>query len=141
MIEITEGIEIHESEIDWQFSRAGGPGGQSVNKTASAVQLRFDIPASSSLSVEMKQRLQRIARNRTTKDGVLIIDASEHRSQLANRQAALDRFVQLLRRAAKPPKKRRKTKPSQAADERSLEAKRRRSEKKRRRRYDPLRDR
>jgi ribosome-associated protein len=140
MIRINDKLSVHENEIEWNFSRASGPGGQKVNKTASAVQLRFDIQASDSLPLEVKDRLMRLASNRVTKDGVLILDASEQRSQAANRQAAIERFVQLLQRAWRRPARRKATKPSRGANERRLRAKKRRSEKKRRRRFNPDRD-
>ena len=140
MIEVTSDIQIHENELDFDFIRGSGPGGQKVNRTASAVQLRFDIPDSDSLPVPVKQRLQRLARNRVTKDGVLIIEAKDHRTQERNRRAAVERLVELIRRAANPPKKRKPTKPPKSADERRLREKKRRSQKKRQRRYDPRRD-
>lgn len=140
MIEVTSDIKLHENEVEFDFVRGSGPGGQKVDRTASAVQLRFDIPDSDSLPVPVKQRLQRVARNRVTKDGVLIIEAKEHRSQTRNREAAIERLVELIRRAANPPKKRKPTKPPKSADERRLREKKRRSQKKRQRRYNPRRD-
>lgn len=140
MIKVNSDIELHENELDYEFVRGSGPGGQKVDRTASAVQLRFDIPDSRSLSVPVKQRLQRLARNRVTKDGVLIIEAKEHRSQRRNREAAVARLVELIRRAASPPKRRKPTKPPQSAEERRLQEKKRRSQKKRQRRYIPRRD-
>lgn len=140
MIKINGALAIPDNEIDWIFTRASGPGGQKVNKTASAVQLRFDIEASRSIPPQVKMRLKRIASNKVTKEGVLIIEASEQRSQTANRQAALERLVRLLQRAWRRPSKRKPTKPSRAANERRLKAKKRRSEKKRRRRFNPDRD-
>lgn len=140
MIEITADVKLREEELDFEFVRGSGPGGQKADHTSSAVQLRFDIPASRSLPVEVKQRLQRLARNRVTKDGVLIIEAKDHRSQKRNREAAVERLVQLVRRAARKPKPRKRTKPPKSADERRLRDKKRRSRKKRQRRYDPERD-
>lgn len=140
MIEITSEIKLREEEIDFEFVRGSGPGGQKADHTSSAVQLRFDIPGSQSLPVDVKQRLQRLARNRVTKDGELIIEAKDHRSQTRNREAAVDRLVQLIRRAAKKPKPRKRTKPPKSADERRLREKKRRSRKKQQRRYDPRRD-
>ncbi len=140
MIEITSDIKLREDELNFDFVRGSGPGGQKADHTASAVQLRFDIPASRSLPVEVKQRLQRLARNRVTKDGELIIEAKDHRSQARNREAAVERLVQLIRRAVKRPKRRKRTKPPKSADERRLREKKRRSRKKRQRRYDPERD-
>jgi ribosome-associated protein len=105
------------------------------------VQLRFDIARSPSLTEAVRQRLLRLAGNRVTTEGVLIIDSGRHRSQDKNRQAAVDRLVALIRKAARPPKKRKKTKPSRSAKNRRLEKKRRRSEKKRlRRKVRPPRD-
>ncbi len=140
MIEITDDLALHENELQFEFIRGSGPGGQKVNRTASAVQLRFDIPDSDSLPVAVKQRLQRLARNRVTKDGVLIIEAKEHRSQRRNREAAVERLVALVRRAAQPPEPRKPTKPPQSADERRLNEKKHRSRKKRQRNYNPRRD-
>lgn len=122
---------IDQSELEFNFVRASGPGGQHVNKAATAVQLRFDVAHSNSLPEVVKRRLMKIARNRTTSDGALIINASQYRSQHRNREDALDRLRALVRRAASRPAKRKKTRTPRWSRERRLEKKRRRSEKKR----------
>ena len=137
MINITDTIAIHEKEIQVQFTRAAGPGGQNVNKVSTAVQLRFDVENSPSLPDDVRKRLARLAGKRLTEDGVLIIEAKRFRTQERNRQDAIDRLVQLIRRAAKKPVPRRKTSPGLASRRRRLEAKRRRSETKGRRRSVP----
>ncbi len=134
MISITSDLAIDEDELQWEFVRGGGPGGQNVNKVATAVQLRFDVAHSPSLPEEVRQRLLRLARNRVTKEGVLVIDARRYRSQRQNRAAALEELVDLIRQASRRPKRRRPTRPSQAAREQRLAAKRRRSLLKRNRR-------
>jgi ribosome-associated protein len=134
MLQVTSTIAIEESELDEQFVRASGPGGQNVNKVATAVQLRFDVDRSPSLSAELKQRLRAIAGSRMTMDGVLVIDARRHRTQADNRQDARDRLAQLIRQAAVRPKRRHKTKPTAASKERRLTTKRQRADTKRRRR-------
>lgn len=128
---ITSSISIDESEIQLEFVRSSGPGGQNVNRVATAVQLRFDVHNSPSLPDDVRQRLTRIAGKRVTEGGVLIIDARRYRTQERNRQDAIDRLVELVRRAARKPKVRRRTKPTAESKRRRLEAKRRRSEKKR----------
>jgi len=136
MIRVTDTIAIDEKEIQEEFVRASGPGGQNVNKVATAVQLRFDV-ANSSLPDGVRERLIRLAGRRLTEDGVLIIAARRFRTQERNRQDAIDRLVELIRKAAEKPKARRKTKPSKAAEVRRLESKHRQSEKKRLRRSLP----
>jgi ribosome-associated protein len=137
MIAIEDGISLDERELEESFIRASGPGGQNVNKVASAVQLRFDVRHSPSLPRAVRERLERLGSSRVTQDGVLVITAQRFRSQERNRQDALDRLVALIRLAAMPPRPRRPTRPSPAARERRLAAKQRRGRLKRERRPDP----
>jgi ribosome-associated protein len=137
MIAITEDLALDEREISEHFIRASGPGGQNVNKVASAVQLRFDAAASPSLLEAVKMRLLRIAGARATQDGVIVITAQRFRSQDRNRADARERLIALIRRAAEPPKPRRRTRPSLAQREERLAAKTRRGAVKRQRRAAP----
>jgi len=131
MIPITGTLSIDESEISESFIRGSGPGGQNVNKVATAVQLRFDLRSSPSLPEDVKVRLARLAGRRLTSEGVLVITAQRHRTQERNREDALARLVELIRQATERPKPRRPTKPTLASRKRRLEAKSRRSEVKR----------
>ena len=126
MLRVTGHIEIDQREIDEQFVRASGPGGQNVNKLSTAVQLRFDVRHSPSLPGDVRARLERLAGSRLTRDGVLVIVAQRHRTQLRNRQDALDRLLDLIRRAAVAPIRRRPTRPTKASRERRIEGKKRR---------------
>jgi ribosome-associated protein len=126
MIPITPHISIEEREIDESFVRASGPGGQNVNKLSTAVQLRFDVRNSPSLPGDVRERLTRLAGSRMTNDGVIVIIAQRHRTQLRNREDALDRLVELIRQAAVRPVKRRPTRPTKASRERRIEGKKRR---------------
>ena len=127
MLQITGTISIDDSELDERFVRASGPGGQNVNKVATAVQLRFDV-AASSLPAEIKARLRALAGSRLTTDDVLVIDAREHRTQGQNREAARARLAALIEQAARRPRKRRATRPGRAAKEKRLASKKRRGE-------------
>ena len=127
MIRVTPSISLRDDELEERFIRASGPGGQNVNKIASAVQLRFDVRGSPSLPDGVRTRLERLAGRRLTREGVLVISAQRHRTQERNRQDALDRLVELIRRAAVAPIPRRATKPTKGARERRLESKKRRA--------------
>ena len=126
-IVVTEHISLDENELVWRFVRASGPGGQKVNKTSSAVQLRFDAAGSLSLSEVVRERLLVLAGRRADASGVLTIDARRFRTQARNRRDALDRLVALVREAADPPKPRRRRGVPVGARKRRLEIKRRRS--------------
>ena len=123
MIEITSSIHINPSEIEEQFIRAAGPGGQKVNKTESAVQLRFNARISRALSNAQFLRLKALVGRRMTDEGILIITARQFRTQELNRRDAMDRLIELIREAAQPPKYRRPTKPTKGAKKRRLEGK------------------
>jgi len=131
VVEVTPTISIDDDELAFEFVRASGPGGQKVNKTSSAAQLRFNVTGSPSLPAFVKQRLVRLAGSRMTGKGVLVIQADRHRTQKANRADALDRLVSLVRQAARRPTKRRPTQPTRASRQRRLDAKKRRGQTKR----------
>jgi ribosome-associated protein len=137
MIRVTPHIEIDEREIEEQFVRASGPGGQNVNKLSTAVQLRFDVRHSPSLPPDVRTRLERLAGARLTRDGVLVIIAQRHRTQARNRDDALERLLELIRQAAVAPVKRRPTKPTRASRERRIDSKKRHASIKRSRRNKP----
>jgi ribosome-associated protein len=127
MIRITDTIGIEERELEERFVRASGPGGQNVNKVSTAVELRFDVRASS-LPADVKERLITLAGSRMTDEGVLLIDSREHRTQAQNREAARVRLIAFVQQAAKRPKTRRPTRPGKASKEKRLDSKKRRSE-------------
>jgi ribosome-associated protein len=131
MIRVTAKISLDEREIEESFVRASGPGGQNVNKLATAVQLRFDVRHSPSLPPDVRDRLERLAGSRLTRDGVLVIIAQRHRTQARNRDDALERLLGLIRQAAVAPVKRRATKPTKASRERRIEGKKKRADVKR----------
>lgn len=131
MIQVTPTVVIPESDISERFVRASGPGGQNVNKVATAVELRFDPSQSSALGADARARLRVLAGSRMTADGVLVIDARRFRTQAQNREDARERLADLVRRALIVPRRRRKTKPGKAAVERRIESKKRRADTKR----------
>jgi ribosome-associated protein len=131
MLKITSKITLDEDELHFEFVRASGPGGQHVNKAATAVQLRFDVANSPSLPDDVRARLLRLAGSLATQEGVLVIDARRYRSQARNREEARQRLVALIRQAATPPKRRRKTRTPRASKARRRQDKRHRSQVKR----------
>ena len=134
MLSVTANIRIDEGDLEERFIRSPGPGGQNVNKVATAVQLRFDAMHSPSLPETMRNRLLRLAGRRADSQGIITIEAHRFRTRERNREDARQRLLALLRQAAHQPKPRKKSKPSRAARERRLEDKRRRSQTKRLRR-------
>jgi len=131
VLQVTPTLSIDESELDERFVRASGPGGQNVNKVATAVELRFRPGASPVLSDAARARLRSLAGSRMTADGMLVIDARRFRTQAQNREDARERLAALVRKALTPPKRRHKTRRTAGSERRRLEAKRRRSEAKR----------
>lgn len=127
MTQIAPDIEIDENDIAYEFVRSSGPGGQHVNKVATAVQLRFDAKQAGTIPSAVYTRLKALAGKRMTEDGVIIIQAQRFRSQERNRQDALERLVALIRKATQKPKHRKPTKPTRASKERTLAAKKHRS--------------
>ena len=131
MLQVTPSVAIPESELSERFVRASGPGGQNVNKVATAVELRFDASQSSAIPSEARERLRALAGSRMTAEGVVVIDARRHRTQAQNREDARARLAELIRQALVRPRRRRKTTPGKAAVERRIDAKKRRSDTKR----------
>jgi ribosome-associated protein len=130
---VSEHIAIPDEELEWKFIRSSGPGGQNVNKVASAVQLRFLLPQNTSLPAAARTRLQRLAGQRLIDDGTILLTARAERSQEQNRRAALERLADLVRAALIEPKIRRKTRPTRASKERRIDSKKRRAGTKRER--------
>jgi ribosome-associated protein len=130
---VSEHIAIPDEELEWKFIRSSGPGGQNVNKVASAVQLRFLLPQNTSLPAAARARLQRLAGQRLVDDGTILLTARNDRSQEQNRRAALERLADLVRAALIEPKIRKKTRPTRASKERRIDTKKRRAGTKRQR--------
>jgi ribosome-associated protein len=130
---VSEHIAIPDEELEWKFIRSSGPGGQNVNKVASAVQLRFLLPQNTSLPAAVRSRLQRLAGQRLIDDGTILLSARNERSQEQNRRAALERLADLVRAALIEPKIRKKTRPTRASKERRIDTKKRRAGTKRQR--------
>ncbi len=126
MLPITSALSIDEREITFDFIRSTGPGGQNVNKVATAVQLRFDVRRSACLPLEVKARLEQLAGRRLTREGILVIEARRFRTQEQNRLDAMDRLAELIRKALEKPRPRRATKPSRAAKAKRVDVKKRR---------------
>lgn len=126
MIRIKPGVTLDENELEFEYMRSPGPGGQNVNKVSTAVRLRFDAASSRSISQPVKKRLEVLAGNRMTRDGALLIEASGFRSRRRNRQDAIDRLTELLKKASSKPKPRRKTKPTLESQKKRLEIKKQR---------------
>ena len=137
MIEITSSLALDENELQFDYIRASGPGGQNVNKVATACQLRWDVRATAALGEEVKARLLKLAGSRATEEGVIIIEAKRYRTQEGNRLDAIARLVALVQKALEAPKVRKKTKPSVTASAARVDEKKRRGAIKRTRRYNP----
>ena len=133
MIHISDAIILNENEVQLDFIRASGPGGQNVNKVSSAVQLRFNVAETTAFNDPIRERLIKIAGKRMTTEGILIIKAQRYRSQEQNRQDAVDRLVKMIQKAIEAPRHRRVTRPTAASKKRRLATKRRRGDLKRRR--------
>jgi ribosome-associated protein len=127
MIHVAPGIDLDESELSFDFVRSSGPGGQNVNKVSTAVQLRFEVANSPALPEDVRARLTKLAGQRITDEGVLIIESRSTRSQSRNREAAIEQLIELIRKAAIPPKQRRKTRPTTASQEERRQHKAQRS--------------
>lgn len=136
MPRINNKVYVDDNEIEYVYTRSSGPGGQNVNKVSTGVQLRFDISSSGSLNGEIKRRLKNLAGSKLTKNGVLIINSTGHRTQYQNKQDALYRFVELVRKSAVRPPKRSKTKPPARSRFKRLREKKKRSELKKLRKND-----
>lgn len=137
MIEITGQISIPENELSFEFVRSGGPGGQKVNKTSSAVLLKFDVRNSSSLSDDVKDRLKTVAGNSLSNDGILVIHSRKYRSQIRNRENAICKLIKLIRKAAKKRRSRRITEPTVTSERKRLIRKKKRGMLKKSRNYNP----
>ncbi|MEE3001227.1 MAG: alternative ribosome rescue aminoacyl-tRNA hydrolase ArfB [Planctomycetota bacterium] len=131
MIQISRSLRIPDSELRLEYSRSTGPGGQNVNKLETRVTILFDVEGSPSLSETQRDRIHATLRTRITKKGILRVTSQRHRTQAANRNAAMERFIDLLRDAIKPVRKRKPTKPTRASNQRRLDSKKKRGESKR----------